>query len=131
MRLADAIDPVSSDIRGSIRAVLRVGIAGLLLGPGVSKFLTYEQSVLFFQTLGIPRPEIMVPVVGGIELAVAITLLLDRFPRGSALLVIPVMLVAAATGGPTWQNLGILLAAGFLVGLETKACDGPLATSTG
>jgi hypothetical protein len=32
--------------------------------------------------------------------------------------------------GPTWQNLGILLATGVLIGLETTAYDEPSATST-
>lgn len=131
MRLPGAIETVSSNSSRTARTVLRVGIAGLLLGPGVSKFLTYEQSVQFFQTLGIPSSEIMVPVVGGIELAVASTLLLDRLPRISALVAMPVMLVAAATAGPTWQNLGVLLAAGVLIGLETTARDESTTTSTG
>jgi uncharacterized membrane protein YphA (DoxX/SURF4 family) len=72
----------------------------------------------------------VVPVVGGIEIAVASALLLDRIPRISTLLAMPVMLVAAATVGPTWQNLGILLATGVLIGLETTAYDEPSATST-
>ncbi|MFU1782980.1 DoxX family membrane protein [Haloarcula japonica] len=38
------------------RLALRVVIAGLLLGQGVSKFFTYGQSVQFFGTLGLPVP---------------------------------------------------------------------------
>jgi uncharacterized membrane protein YphA (DoxX/SURF4 family) len=131
MRVPGAIETVSSDPGETARIVLRVGIAGLLLDPGVSRFLTYEQSVQFFQALGIPSSEIVVPVVGGIEIAVASALLLDRIPRISTLLAMPVMLVAAATVGPTWRSLGILLATGVLIGLETTAYDEPSATSTG
>ena len=130
MRVPGAIETVSSDPGETARIVLRVGIAGLLLDPGVSRFLTYEQSVQFFQALGVPSSEIVVPVVGDIGIAVASALLLDRIPRISTLLAMPVMLVAAATVGPTWQNLGILLAAGVLIGLETTAYDEPSATST-
>jgi len=131
MRVPGAIETVSSDPGETARIVLRVGIAGLLLDPGVSRFLTYEQSVQFFQALGVPSSEIVVPVVGDIGIAVASALLLDRIPRISTLLAMSVMLVAAATVGPTWQNLGILLATGVLIGLETTAYDEPSATSTG
>jgi hypothetical protein len=48
MRVPGAIETVSSDPGETARIVLRVGIAGLLLDPGVSRFLTYEQSVQFF-----------------------------------------------------------------------------------
>lgn len=129
--MEDATEDESTDYRATIRFVLRLGIAGLVLGPGVSKFLTYEQSVQFFRTLAIPAPAIMVVLVGGVELAVAALLLLDRAPRGSAILVIPVMVVAAVTAGPTWQNLGVLVAAVALIVLETTPYGGLVPASTG
>jgi len=129
--MEDATDNESTGYRTTIRLVLRLGIAGLVLGPGVSKFLTYEQSVQFFRTLAIPVPAIMVVLVGGVELAVAALLVLDRAPRGSAILVIPVMAVAAATAGPTWQNLGVLVAAVALIALETTLHGGSVPASTG
>lgn len=91
-----------------LRPVLRFGSAGLLLGPGVSKFVTYEQSVRFFQTLGIPAPELLVPVVGALELVAAILFVVDRVPWLGALVVAPIMAVAAITAGPSWQNVGVL-----------------------
>ena len=97
----------------------------------MSKVLTYEQSVQFFRTLAIPAPATMVLLVGGVELAVATLLLLDRAPRGSAILVIPVMVVAAATAEPTWQNLGVLVAAVALIALETTPHRGSFSASTG
>jgi uncharacterized membrane protein YphA (DoxX/SURF4 family) len=90
---------------------LRIGSAGLLLGPGVSKFLTYEHSVRFFTTLGLPAPKLLVPAVGAIELGAAGLLFWDRRAWLGALLAVPVMAVAAATAGPTWQNLGVFFAA--------------------
>jgi putative oxidoreductase len=129
--MEDATDDESADYRATIQFVLRLGIAGLVLGPGVSKFLTYEQSVQFFRTLAIPAPAIMVVLVGGVELAVAVLLLLDRAPRASAILVIPVMVVAAATAGPTWQNLGVFAAAVGLITLETTIHGGSSPASTG
>jgi putative oxidoreductase len=117
--------------RATARFVLRLGIAGLMLGPGLSKFLTYEQSVQFFRMLAIPAPGLMVLLVGGIELAVAALLLLDRVPRVSAVLAMPVMVVAATTAGPTWQNLGVLVAAIALIALETTTQGDSFAVSTG
>lgn len=108
-------------IRTHLLPVLRIGSAGILPGAGASKFLTYGRSVQFFTTLGLPVREILVAVVGSIELVAALLLLPDRWPRIAALLVIPVVRVAAATAGPTWQNLGVLTAALLLIGFETTA----------
>lgn len=94
-----------------VQPALRIASAGLLLGPGVSKFLTYERSVRFFTTLGLPAPEMLVPAVGAIELGAAGLLFWDRGAWLGALLALPVMAVAAATAGPTWQNVGVFFAA--------------------
>jgi putative oxidoreductase len=102
-----------------LRPLLRAVMAGLLLVPGASKFLTYGDSVRFFESLGLPGPAVLVPVVGGVELVVAVLLLLDRYPRLAALTIVPVMLVAAVTAGPTWQNIAVLIGAVALVGLDT------------
>lgn len=108
------------DLRRPLRPILRIGMAGLLLVPGASKFLTYGTSVRFFESLGLPAPAVLVPVVGGIELVAAGLLLLDRFPRFAALLTVPIMIVAATTAGPTWQNLGVLAGAVVFIGLDTR-----------
>jgi uncharacterized membrane protein YphA (DoxX/SURF4 family) len=116
----DERDGASGDPSTTLRLVLRVGIAGLLLGPGVSKFLTYQQSVQFFERLALPAPELLVPIVGGIELGAAALVLVDRAPRLAAVLVIPVMLVAIGTAGPSWQKLGVLTATLGLLGVATR-----------
>lgn len=123
-------DEAAGGFRPAVRSILRVGMAGLLLGPGASKFLTYGQSVQFFRTLELPAPTVLVLVVGAVEIGVAVLLLLDRAPRASAMTVVPVMIVAVATAGPTWQNLGALLAALVLVGMDTMAREFPLTEST-
>ena len=107
-----------SDTSTGIRARLRIGIAAVLLAPGVSKFLTYGRSVQFFETLGLPAPAVLVLVVGTVEIGVAVCLFLDRAPRVAAVAVVPVMIVAAVTAGPTWQNLGVLISALVLVGID-------------
>jgi len=117
--MGDERDGSLGDLSTTSRLVLRVGIAGLLLGPGVSEFLTYQQSVQFFERLALPAPDLLVPIVGGVELGAAVLILLDRALRLAAALVIPVMVVAIGTAGPSWQNVGALMAALGLIGVET------------
>jgi uncharacterized membrane protein YphA (DoxX/SURF4 family) len=114
----DERDGSSGDLSTTL-PVLRVGIAGLLLGPGVTTFLTYQQWVQFFERLALPVPELLVPIVGGVELGAVALVLVDRAPRLAAVLVSPVMLVAIGTAGPSWQNFGVLTAALGLIGVET------------
>ena len=102
------------------RPALRIGTAALLFGPGVRKFLTYEQSVGFFTTLGLPAPELLVVIVGGIEIGAALSLFLNRAPWLGALVAVPIMTVAIATAGPSWQNVSVLLAGVLLVGTERR-----------
>lgn len=104
--------------------MLRFGMAGLLLVPGISKFLTYEESVRFFRALDIPSPELLVLVVGALELVAVALLILDRVPWIGALAVVPIVAVAAVAAGPTWQNLGILGAALVLVALDARRVGG-------
>jgi uncharacterized membrane protein YphA (DoxX/SURF4 family) len=129
--MGDETDTTPGGRSQYLRLGLRIGIAGLVLGPGVSKILTYDQSVQFFRTLGLPSPDLLVPIVAGIELLAAGLLLLDRRPRVAGALVVPVMLVAAATAGPTWQNLGVLAAAVLLIAVETTGWNVPRQQSTG
>jgi uncharacterized membrane protein YphA (DoxX/SURF4 family) len=103
-----------------LQPVLRFGSAGLLLGPGVSKVVTYEQSVRFFRELGIPSPELLVPIVGALELLAALLFVIDRVPWLGAFVVTPIMLVAAVTAGPSWQNVGLLGAVLLLVLIDVS-----------
>ena len=122
----DAVD----QFRPAVRSILRVGLAGLPLGPGLSKFLTYGQSIQFFSMLELPAHVVLVVVVGAVEIGVAALLSLDRAPRASAVTVVPVMTVAVVTAGPTWQNLGVLLAALVPVGMDTMSRGVPLIEPT-
>jgi putative oxidoreductase len=108
------------DLRRNLRPILRMGIAALVLVPGASKFITYGTSVRFFESLGLPAPAVLVPVVGSIELVAAGLLLLDRLSWLAALFTILLMIVAAITAGPTWQNLGVLTGAVVLIGFDAR-----------
>lgn len=117
------MDDDRSWVHAHLRPVLRFGSAGLLIVPGASKFVTYGQSVRFFESLAIPSPELLVPVVGVLELGAALLFVLDRAIWAGALVAAPIMVVAAITAGPTWQNLGVLGAAVVLGGLELPAFE--------
>lgn len=99
--------------------VLRYGVIGLVAPPGLGKFLTYSDSVAFFTALSIPSPEIMVPVVGAVELGAVTLLLLDKARRLAAFALLPVMAVALWTAGD-WQALGVLVALIALLGIERE-----------
>jgi uncharacterized membrane protein YphA (DoxX/SURF4 family) len=102
-----------------LRPLIRYGMAGLLLAPGASKFVTFGTSVRFFESLDLPAPSILVPIVGALELGAAALLLLDRSARIAALVTVPIVIVAAGTAGATWQNVGVLAAALVLIVLVT------------
>lgn len=104
--------------------ILRYAIAGMTVVPGLSKFLTYETSVAFFTQLGLPAPELLVPVVGAVEVTSVVLLLVDTWTRVAALSLLPVMLVAAATAGVTWQNVGVAAAALVLLATRTDGLAG-------
>lgn len=87
----------------------RYVIIGLVAPPTVGKFLTYTRSVAFFTSLGIPYPGLLVLLVGAIELAAVVSLLVDVGRRPVAVALLPVMLVAFWTTGD-WQALAVLLA---------------------
>lgn len=117
--MSTANDSPTAWLRTHGRPVLRIGTAALLFGPGVGKFITYDRSVSFFTTLGLPAPELLVLVVGGLEVGAALSLFFDRVPWLGALLAIPIMVVAIATAGPSWQNIGVLLTSSLVIGTDT------------
>ena len=88
-------------------AVLRSVAAGLLVVPGASKLVTYGDSVAFFASLGVPAAAVTAPVVGVLELLAAAALFLDRYAVAAGLAVVPVMVVAAVTAGPSLQNVAV------------------------
>jgi len=106
------------------RPALRIGAAALLFGPGVSKFITYDRSVGFFTMLGLPTPELLVIAVGSMEIEAALSLFLDRAPWFGAVPAIPIMAVAIVTAGPSWQNIGVLLASTLVIGTNSRVLAG-------
>lgn len=99
----------------------RLVVAALVAKPALSKFLTYGNSVAFFDAIGIPAPTLMVAVAGIIEVGAVVLLLIGVGERLAALSLIPVMLVAMLHVGPDWKNLSVLIGALVIFMLETDS----------
>lgn len=97
---------------------VRVVVAALVAKPAVSKFLTYGNSVAFFDAIGMPFPEVMVLLAGFIEVGAVVLLLVGVKVRLAALSLVPVMLVAMLHVGPDWKNLSVLFGAVVLTVLS-------------
>ena len=92
------------------------GFLVVLVVPGSQKLLDYGSQVDFFTELGIPAPELLVPLVGVIELTAATLILLGIAGRLGAALMVPVMLVAMATAEVNAFNTAVLVSClGILV----------------
>lgn len=59
-------------------------------------------------------------VVGSMEIGAALSLFFDKVPWLGALLAILIMAVAIATAGPSWQNIGVLLASTLVIGTDSR-----------
>jgi len=92
------------------------GFLVVLVVPGSQKLLDYGSQVDFFAELGIPAPELLVPLVGVIELAAATLIMFGIAGRLGAALMVPIMLVAMATAEVNAFNTAVLVAClGILV----------------
>ena len=92
------------------------GFLVVLVVPGSQKLLDYGSQVDFFAELGIPAPELLVPLVGVIELAAAVLIVCGIAGRIGATLMVPVMLVAMATAEVNAFNTAVLVSClGILV----------------
>lgn len=100
---------------------LRLVVAFLVAKPALSKFLTYGNSVSFFDSLGIPYPAVMVLLAGVVEVAAVVLLVAGVGERLAALALVPVMLVAIVYSGLDWKNLAVLLGALAILALSVRA----------
>lgn len=76
---------------------LRVVLGFAFLIHGLQKFSGLEQTAGFFNSIGIPLPSIMAPIVAGIETLGGIALIAGIFTCGASILLSIVMLVALFT----------------------------------
>lgn len=90
---------------------LRLVLVALVAKPALSKFVTHENSVSFFDAVGIHAPQLMVIIAGIIEVGAVLLLLAGVGERFATVLLVPVMLVAILYVGPDWKNLSVLFGA--------------------
>lgn len=103
---------------------LRLVLIALVAKPALSKVVTYDSSVAFFNAIGMPVPAVMVILAGFLEIGAVILLLAGVGKRLAAVLLIPVMLVAILYVGSDWKNLSVLVGAVGILVLETNFDSG-------
>ena len=78
--------------------LIRILVGGVFLSEGIQKFLDPSfRGAGRFEAIGIPAPEIMGPLVGGIEIVCGVLVLAGLFTRYSVIPLIAIMLVALFT----------------------------------
>ena len=102
-----------------VLTTLRLVLAALVAKPALSKFVTYSDSVSFFDAYGIPMPEVMVIVAAVLEIIAVAMLLFGIGGRIAAVMLLPVMLVAILYVGPDWKNLIVLVGSIVILVLGT------------
>jgi putative oxidoreductase len=107
-RRADSVWSLNQLTPAWFLTALRLVLVALVAKPALSKFVTYSNSVAFFDAYGIPMPAVMVIVAGVLEITVVVMLLFGIGGRIAAVLLLPVMLVAMLYVGPDWKNLVVL-----------------------
>lgn len=115
----DRIQTIQRSVPGWITLSLRLVLIVLIAKPALSKFITYGDSVSFFDAIGMPAPAVMVLIAGVIEVGAVGLLLVGFGKRLAAISLVPVMLVAILYVGPDWKNLSVLFGSMALVALET------------
>jgi putative oxidoreductase len=99
--------------------VLRAVVALVVAAPATGKFLDYQGQVAFFASLGLPAPELTVILVGAVEVAALVMLVLGIAGRVAAAALVVVMLVAISTAGANPLNVVVLLGSLGVVALGT------------
>jgi len=104
-----------ADLRGWVPLVFRVTVVVMVFPAGLIKLLRYEARVAVFADMGVPAPELLVVLIGVVELLTALAILLGVASRLAALVVVTVMVSAMWFAGVVPTNLAVLLASGALV----------------
>ncbi|MFO7322296.1 MAG: DoxX family protein [Chloroflexota bacterium] len=101
--------------------ILRAIAVVIIFPQMLNKFTNPELIAGYFQQLNIPAPEIMVYVVGIIELVAVISYALGAAGRWVAIIVIIEMVVAMLTAGPNQNNIIVFLCSVGIALLGTGA----------
>ncbi|MBX0287869.1 hypothetical protein EGH22_16160 [Halomicroarcula sp. F28] len=94
---------------GRLPVVLRGLVVLILTGPAIGKFVLYTDRVGRFTQYGIPAPEIMVVVVGVLQLFTVGTVATGVLARVGALVTVPVMVTAMVVASANVANALVLV----------------------
>lgn len=100
--------------------VPRVVLVTALAVPALSKFYAYGANVAQFRDqFGIPFADVLVPIVGAVEVTVLVGVALGIAGRLLALPMIGIMLGAFATAGPSIASVLVFLASLGILAIGT------------
>ena len=95
--------------------LIRLMVGGVFVSEGIQKFLYADKlGAGRFESIGLPLPDVMGPVIGATELVAGALLLIGFITRPAAIAIFGVM-----TGAIVTTKIPILLGQGFL-GLEVR-----------
>jgi uncharacterized membrane protein YphA (DoxX/SURF4 family) len=89
-------------------------IAVIFVASGAVKLLMYSEQVEMFIEWGVPFPEAFVPLVGVVEVAAGVAVLLGFLGRTAATVLAVVMVGAVVTAGPNGLNVFSFLICAFV-----------------
>lgn len=104
--------------RGPGPLLVRIVCGVVFVGFGVMKLLSHAAEVRSFTGYGIPLPEVVVPLLGIVELVGGIALLAGVFVRPTAVVLAGVMIGAISTSGiQHHERVSLTLAPAMLLGM--------------
>lgn len=106
-------------IRDGLSLVARGAVVAALAGPATAKVLDYAGQVAFFESIGLPAPELLVVVSGVVELVALVGIGLGVAGRLLAIPLVVNMLVAVVAAEPNPGNLTVLAGALVVLALGT------------
>jgi putative oxidoreductase len=105
---------------------LRLLSGGVFVAFGIGKFLNHTSELASFKTYGLPAPEVFVVVIGVIELAGGLLLIIGVFTRPAALVLAADMIGAIVVSGIAKGELvSLTLAPAELVAMLVLLWSGP------
>lgn len=94
-----------TDPRTAVGIVVRVFVAVIFVGSGGVKLIMYSDQLGLFIEWGVPFPEVMVVVVGVVEVGTGAAVFFGFLARVGACVLAAVMVAAFLTAGPNGLNI--------------------------
>jgi putative oxidoreductase len=105
---------------------LRLAAGGVFVAFGLGKFINHSSELASFKTYGLPAPELLVVVIGAVELVGGLALMAGRLTRLAALVLAGDMVAAIIFSGlGQWEVISLTLAPALLVAMLLLLRTGP------